>query len=278
MNRTKLTIGFLLTAILLITQVIGVGAAPVAQEITPTTTIESVTIETDTGTGAVTVIVVLVNDAGTTKTVNLNLHEAAEFGFVLDDGTGKFVPNAETTNTQFEFNPVATPSVEEEKEHPVGSAIADFFSDTLGVDYETVMTYHDDGVGFGVIAQALWMTNALGGDTTTFAAILEAKQNNDFSTIPLNNSSTPENWGQFRKAVMSDREKSKENLGAIMSGHAENDPGSETQDALENNSNSFDSLDGDEQEKRNNGQAPDKGDKSNNGNKKDKDKSKNKNK
>jgi hypothetical protein len=107
-----------------------------------------------------------------------------------------------------------------QEDHPVGFSLADFFSDLLGVDYETIMEYHDDGAGFGTIAQALWMTHALEGDTTTFAAIVEAKMTNDFSAIVLPDGTTPKNWGQFRKAVMADREKSKENLGAIMSGRA----------------------------------------------------------
>ena len=51
---------------------------------------------------------------------------------------------------------------------------------------------------------------------------MEAKQTKDYSGITLPDGSTPQNWGQFRKAVMSDRDKSKENLGAIMSGRAEN--------------------------------------------------------
>jgi len=108
-----------------------------------------------------------------------------------------------------------------QEDHPVGFSLAEFFTDLLGVDYDTIMEYHNEGAGFGTIAQALWMTNALEGDTDTFAAIIEAKMNNDFSAIVLPDGTTPKNWGQFRKAVMADREKSKENLGAIMSGRVE---------------------------------------------------------
>lgn len=108
-----------------------------------------------------------------------------------------------------------------QEDHPVGFSLAQFFTDLLGVDYDTIMEYHKEGAGFGTIAQALWMTNALEGDTTTFAAIVEAKMNNDYSSIVLPDGTSPKNWGQFRKSVMSDREKSKENLGAIMSERAE---------------------------------------------------------
>ncbi len=108
-----------------------------------------------------------------------------------------------------------------QEDHPVGFSLAEFFTDLLGVDYETIMEYHEEGAGFGTIAQALWMTNALEGDSDTFAAIVEAKMNNDFSAIVFEDGTSPKNWGQFRKAVMADRKKSKENLGAIMSGRAE---------------------------------------------------------
>jgi hypothetical protein len=148
------------------------------------------------------------------------------------------------------------------------------------VDYETVMDYHDDGVGFGVIAQALWITNALDGDSETFAAILEAKQNNDYSAITLPDGSTPQNWGQFRKAVMHDRDKSKENLGAIMSGRADSGQGEETQAEIQNNGNGNNPDKGNNG--ANNGNAPDKdknkdkdkGNSSNNGNGNNKDKDK----
>ncbi len=143
--------------------------------------------------------------------------------------------------TEVEIDPatVIPDEVEEEKQHPVGSAISDFFSDLLGVNYETVMEYHDEGTGFGVIAQALWMTNALEGDTELFSAILDAKKNKDYSGITLPDGSTPQNWGQFRKAVMKDRDKAKENLGAIMSGHAESEQDN-TQLEPKNNGNSPD--------------------------------------
>lgn len=162
---------------------------------------------------------------------------------------------------------------EEETEHPVGSRISEFFSDLLGVDYETIMSYHDNGAGFGVIAQALWMTNALDGDADTFAAIMEARQSKDFSGFTLPDGSTPKNWGQFRKAVMSDKDKAKKNLGAIMSGRADDEQGGTEADP-KNNGKSPDK----EQEKeknnnnnnKNNGKDKDKG--------KDKDNNKNKNK
>jgi hypothetical protein len=78
------------------------------------------------------------------------------------------------------------------------------------------MTAHEDGVGFGVIAQALWLTNELGGDSTTFQALVEAKQSGDYSAITLADGSTPDNWGDVVKSL-----KKGDNLGSVMSGKAE---------------------------------------------------------
>jgi hypothetical protein len=223
MKRTKFLFGVLLATIFLAAQVIVVGAAPATQDTSPITgTIESIVLETDSETDTTTVVVTLSDEFGVTQTIRLSLEDALALGLVTDDGSGPMADDSKV-GTDVEIDPalVIPEDVMEEPQHPVGSAISDFFSDLLGVDYEVIMEYHDDGVGFGVIAQALWMTNSLDGDSEIFAAILEAKQNKDFSGIELPDGSTPTNWGQFRKAVMKDRDKSKENLGAIMSGRAE---------------------------------------------------------
>jgi hypothetical protein len=109
---------------------------------------------------------------------------------------------------------------DEEDLHPVASALSDFFGEILGVDYDTLMMNHEQGVGFGVIAQALWMTNSLGGDTATFQAILYAKESGDYSAITLPDGAIPTNWGQFRQAVFADKDKAKNNLGYVQSGRA----------------------------------------------------------
>jgi hypothetical protein len=224
MSRIKIISSILLTTIFLVTQIIVVGAAPVNQDTTPITgTVESIALETDEETDITTVVVNL-DTADGPQTIRLSLEDAEALGLVVDDGAGNLVPDELAVGTEVEIDPASVipdDEGEEENEHPVGSAISNFFSDFLGVDYDTVMEYHDDGAGFGVIAQALWMTNALEGDSETFSAIMEAKQTKDFSAITLDDGSTPQNWGQFRKAVMGDRDKAKENLGAIMSGRAE---------------------------------------------------------
>jgi len=283
MTRTKILFSIVLATIFLATQIIAAGAAPANQEDAPpiTGTVESISVETDVETGITTVVVTLVDEMGATQTVRLSLEDAAALGLVLEDET--INPDAIGNPTEIDpalVIPDEPEETEEEAQHPVGSALSDFFSDFLGVDYETVMDYHDDGVGFGVIAQALWITNALDGDSETFAAILEAKQNNDYSAITLPDGSTPQNWGQFRKAVMHDRDKSKENLGAIMSGRADAGQGEETQAEILNTGNGNNPDKGNNG--ANNGNAPDKdknkdkdkGNSSNNGNGNNKDKDK----
>ncbi|MDK1117282.1 MAG: hypothetical protein QGM50_00690 [Anaerolineae bacterium] len=257
MNRTKLSISTLLAIILLATQVMAVGAAPELQEDTPITgTVESITLETDAETGVTTVVVSLTDESGATQTVRLSVEDATLLGLVTDDGTGSPIANEAAIGETVEIDPTTVITSDDEKEHPVGSAISDFFSALLGVDYDSIMAFHEDGIGFGVIAQALWMTNALEGGTELFGAILDAKQSGDYSAVTLTDGSTPTNWGQFRQAVMSDREKSKENLGAIKSGRANNDQDDGEQ--AETNDNESDESNGNGSDKSNNGNGSDK--------------------
>jgi len=140
--------------------------------------------------------------------------------------------------------------VEEVPQHPVGAALSAFFTDIT--DYETIMAAHEDGTGFGVLAQALWLTMKMEGNSDTFLAIVEAKKTKDFSEFILEDGSTPQNWGQFKKAVLNGDKKG--NLGVVMS----------SKEDKANNGN------GQDKDKTNNGNGQDK-DKTNNGNK-DKDK------
>jgi hypothetical protein len=262
MTRTKIIFSTLLATILLATQIIAVGAAPLQQDTPPITgTIDNVVLETDSETGATIVVVTLTDESGAVQTVRLSVKDATTLGLLTLEGD--VTPNLAGEPIEIDLAfiiPNAPDENTDEAQHPVGSALSDFFSDLLGVDYDTIMEYHDDGVGFGVIAQALWMTNALEGDSEIFAAILEAKQTKDFGGITLPDGSEPQNWGQFRKAVMSDRDKAKENLGAIMSGQANDNQGEDGQTETKNNGNAPDKVKdkGNSTEKSNNGKSEDK--------------------
>ncbi|MBM3124303.1 MAG: hypothetical protein FJZ87_04420 [Chloroflexi bacterium] len=283
----RVVFSFVVTAALLSMAVVPVNAQEIGTTISGT--IDSVSIEADETSGETTVVVTLTNDLGESQTVRLTAETAESLGLVVlmdEDGDPATPPTVSVSATLPETIVIDSSDVlteEEDKEHPVGSALADFFGSLFDVDYDLVMEYHEDGTGFGVIAQALWMTNALEGNSDTFQAILDAKKSGDFSAITLPDGSTPTNWGQFRKAVMDDMESAKQNLGAVMSRKAEKDaePGNRDDINVQVNPKDEKDLQGkDEVNSNNNGN----GDHGNNGggennnknNSKDKDKGKDK--
>ncbi len=219
--KFRLVTIFVVLAALLAAQFGTALAAPAAQTTTPITgTVQSITLEDQNG---MTVVVVTVLTADGTQDIRLSVDNAVSLGLVtLDPNTNQPIVNETAINSQVTIEPgqilPVEPLPEEQAQHPVGSALADFFSQLLGVDYNQIMEVHDEGVGFGVIAQALWMTKKLEGDSTLFTAIIEAKQSGDYSAITMPDGSTPTNWGQFKKALLQGDRKA--NLGQIMSGHA----------------------------------------------------------
>ncbi len=193
-------------------------SAVFAQAATITGTVQSITIGTDAN-GATTVAVSLLDGQGATQTVTLSLATATSLGLVTTDLAGVTTVSNTAVGAPVTVNTTDVITASAEKQHPVGSALSDFFSSLTGVDYDTIMSYHNDGMGFGVIAQALWMTKSLDGDATTFAALLDAKKSGDFSNITLADGSTPDNWGDVVKSI-----KHGDNLGSVMSGKADGSP------------------------------------------------------
>ncbi len=132
--------------------------------------------------------------------------------------------NQTVTTTCTPTAPTGTPSTPTasttEANQPVGEALAAFFCQSLGADYATIQQWHKEGFGYGVIAQALFMAQVLGGDATLAQEILTAKQTHDFSGLTLPDGATPSNWGQLMKDVLGAGVRSMTNLGAIMSGRA----------------------------------------------------------
>ena len=245
MSRAKVFPSISMILILIALSGISVWAAPGGQE-------------ADQISGVVTAIVIEVGEDGTStvlvtledgQEVRLSLETAIALGLVevdengdpVLDEDGNPIPNEDMTGQPVEIDPNDVIEEDEEGWHPVASALAEFFveylpeffTDILDLDYETVMGYHEDGMGFGVIAQACWMSSMLydseAEDNITPGDILEAKKAHDFDSITLSedgepmitlpNGEVPTNWGQFRKAVLGS-EKGQKNLGAIMSGRA----------------------------------------------------------
>jgi hypothetical protein len=133
-------------------------------------------------------------------------------------------PTAEPTEEPPEEEPTA--------EHPVASALAEYFADKLGLDYDTIMGYHEDGMGFGVIAQACWISFLVNNDDGLLDQIIQAKKGEiEFSSITLPDGTTAKNWGQFKRAALGN-EKAKKNLGAIMSGRANQEQEQEQEEEM----------------------------------------------
>src|ERR1043165_3200863 len=225
MSTTKLLSSLLLVLAVLFAQVGVVAAAPLTQDATPITgTVESITTETDTN-GVTTVLVTVVDDQGATQAVRLSLDTAVTLALVtLDQTTQQPVVDEAQVGQSVEIDPTTvildqTPA--EERIHPIAWLLAKFF----GEDPSVVEGYHEDGFGFGVIAQSLWMSQNVGGDASLAGQILEAKQSGDYGNImvsdgtalTLPDGTVPANWGQFKKAL-SDK---KNNLGVIVSGQAD---------------------------------------------------------
>ena len=224
MFKTKLFASILLAVAILFAQVGAVFAAPAVQTTTPIIgTVQTITTEADTN-GVTTVLVTLTDSQNATQTVRLSMDTAVTLGLVTLDPNGAPVVDSTKVGQTVEIDPStvipdATPT-EDEAKHPVAALLAAFF----GTDYETVIGYHEDGFGFGVIAQALWMSKTLNGDAAMAEQILDAKRSRDYSSITLPDGSTPTNWVQFRKAVLG--KGTKKNLGQVMSGKA--DPSNDT--------------------------------------------------
>ena len=234
--------GALLIITVLFAQVGTVFAAPPAQDTTPSTpitgTVDSITTETDAS-GVTTVLVTVKDDLGATQTVRLSVETAAGLGLVsVDPTTNEVVVDPTKVGQTVEIDPTTViPDVTQPEEpvHPIAKILATFF----GEDPTVINGYHEDGFGFGVIAQALWIAQGLETDNPDITAglILDAKRDKDFSAFVLPDGSTPTNWGQFKHAALG---KDKKNLGIIVSGHAENGDDTTAEGSLQQHGNGKD--------------------------------------
>jgi hypothetical protein len=222
MSRTNAFISILMVLILIALSGVSVWAAPNPDEEFISGVVEGIEIVTEvnqeTGETTTTVLVTLAlvdettnEPTGETQTVSLSLATAIDLGLVSEN-TEQPVEIPEDVIEEDEEEG------EEPTEHPVASALANYFASLIPeLDYDTIMARHEDGFGFGVIAQACFMSYALEGNAELLGDILDAKKGHDFSSIELPDGETPTNWGQFKKAVLGS-EKAHKNLGAIMSG------------------------------------------------------------
>jgi len=227
--RTKfLALTFLVICYLLAVPTFQVFAEnPVVEPVTGI--IQTITPLTDPITGDVTVRVALRTADGVLP-VTYSLENAATLGLVT--ATADIPPVVTVVESMIgqtlTVDPTLVLETGELVTQPVAVTLGDFLSGVLGVDGATLMTYHEQGLGFGEIAQAGFMSLALNGDSTVFASILNAKKSGDYSAIVLPDGSTASNWGQLRKSVFTN-EKNLKNLGAVMSGRVEKENGKQNQ-------------------------------------------------
>ena len=222
--RLNLSLGLLMAFTLLLAQGGRVSASSAGQNPLPVSgVVQSLTLETDATTGVTTVIVDVIDDNDLSQPFRVSLKTAFSLGLVVLNEEGGPGINYSALGKPVEINPRNIIPDQPVTQHPVGSALATFFSDIPGMDYETIMNAHQQGVGFGVIAQTLWLTTKLEGDSGVFEAILHAKQTGDYSAFILDDGSSPQNWGQLRKAILNNDRKN--SLGVILSGSGSNGNG-----------------------------------------------------
>jgi len=232
MYKTKLLTSIMLIAAVLFAQVGIVLAAPPAQDSTITGTIQTIVPEKDAN-GTITVLVTYTDAQGALQTVRISQETAASLGLltldtttglpVIDETTGLPVVDESKLKTTVNIDPtlvIPDEPTEEEPVHPIAALLASFFE----VDGSVVNGYHQNGFGFGVIAQALWMSQNIsqseGGDAELAGCILDAKKNGTYGEcFDFGDDPVPSNWGQFKKAFS----EKKNNLGVIVSGKAEKD-------------------------------------------------------
>lgn len=255
MSKIRLFLTLFIGIAMLAAQAGPVLAAPARQAESIAGTVSAATCATD-ATGATTILLNIQSADGTSQIVRISIETAVTLGILAPDTPCSDEALAGAIGMEVSLDPsLVIPDEEEGMKHPVAYALSLFFEDIT--DYDTIMSAHEDGTGFGVIAQALWMTAQMEGNSDAFLAILEAKETGDYSAFTLEDGTVPQNWGQFKKALKEKRA----NLGTVMSSMGNGDD-------VENNA-----VNG-----SGNGNGQDK-DKSNNGNKnKDKNKDKNKNK
>jgi hypothetical protein len=260
-NRPKVSLSLILALVLVMTQVGGVFAAPAWQGTPPITgLVQGITLVADTITGVTIVSVDITDSDQAVQNIRVSLESAITLGLVVLNGDGKPEINSLALGKPVEIEPSIVIPSQAETQHPIGSALATFFAEIEGIDYETIMSAHDQGVGFGVIAQMLWLTTKLEGDAEIFGELVHAKQTGDFSAFILADGSTPQTWGQLTKAILDKNEKN--NLGVVIS-------------SAHNNGNGINNGNGGNNNKKN---GEDKGKKKGNGNGQGKDKQKEKKK
>jgi len=202
MFKTKSLAGILLVLAVLFAQVGTAFAAPAQETTSITGTVVALAKETDFN-GVTTILVTVQDDMGAQQTYRLSVDTAVALGLATVDPLTNEVTLADITVAPTVTIDPTTVIADEEPFNPVAAILASFF----GVSTTTINQYHEAGFGFGVIAQALWMSRDSDGITDSVLAgdILLVKQSKDYETFFLNHpeyaeqfgDNMPTNWGQM---------------------------------------------------------------------------------
>ncbi len=217
MKNSKIILAFILAFSILISQIGVVYAAPANDFTLLTGKVTEIKVETDINTAVTTVLVTILDKNSVSQKYRISVEAAEKLGLLTTDDNGTPLIKADVLGSTIRINPKTVILDEQENRHLIGDALATFFAEIT--DYETVMKAHEEGAGFGVIAQALWLTQKLQGNSDEFLAILDAKETGKFDAFAIVNedgtTTIPTNWEQFKNAVLAGDKKG--NLGVVIS-------------------------------------------------------------
>lgn len=205
--ETAITLGLVIPNDLMIGQTV-VVPDPIDPTIMLSGVVNTLAFVTDPLTGVTTLTVTLTDALSVVQVVNLDLAGA----LLLD----LITTNPAMINTPVVIDPPDILDSETYSEKV--TKLAAYFGNTLGLTYDLLAAYEEAGIGYGVLAQACWMATQLRGDSALLDQILAAKTSGDYSTLILPDGTSPTNWGQLRKAALTDPH---QNLGRVVSGHAD---------------------------------------------------------
>jgi hypothetical protein len=222
MSKVKYVLGWVLVLVMMAIPAISVGAASPAQTAVIEGTVQSCEATTDSFTGDPVVVCVVNLTTGETLTVRLSVSDAVAKGLAVlnEDGSVTIIAIAGQGVMIEEYMLLVDPcEVPAGDNHPIAKIMANYFCENLGTTPDILQSLHEDGFGFGEIAQACFMAVKLDGTGSLCEEILYAKKSGDYSNLTLPDGVTVTNWGQLRKTVL-DGESA--NPGSIVSEDAKN--------------------------------------------------------
>lgn len=222
MSKVNYVLGWVLVFAMMAVPVVSVGAASPAQTTVIEGKIQSCEMATDNFTGDPVVVCIVTLTTGETLTVRLSVSDAVEkeLAVLNEDGSVTIIAtdgqDVMIEDDMLLVDPCEVPAGDN---HPIAIIMANYFCEELGTTPDILQTLHEDGFGFGEIAQACFMASEMDGTGSLCEEILYAKKSGDYSNLTLPDGVTVTNWGQLRKTVLDDKSS---NPGSIVSENAKN--------------------------------------------------------